>query len=148
MSPDVIFSIASTLILPGWLALILAPLFPVWSDRIATYLVPVLLSLAYTALIMVFFADADGDFSSLPNVMKLFTIPEVALAGWIHYLAFDLFVGAWEVRTARRIGMSHWLVLPCLPVTLMFGPAGFVLFLIIRLSVAAARRPSPTESMA
>ena len=60
--------------------------------------------------------------------MALFTMPEIALAGWIHYLAFDLFVGAWEVRTARREGIAFLLVLPCLALTFLFGPAGFLAF--------------------
>ena len=68
--------------------------------------------------------------------MALFTSPEIALAGWVHYLAFDLLVGAWEVRTARREAIPHLLVLPCLVLTFLFGPAGFLLFLGIR----AARR--------
>ena len=69
--------------------------------------IPALLSIAYAALILAFWAGAPGGFDSLPNVMALFTIPEIALAGWVHYLAFDLFVGAWEVRTARARGASR-----------------------------------------
>ena len=76
----------------------------------------------------------------------LFTSPEIALAGWIHYLAFDLFVGAWEVRTARREGIAFLLVLPCLALTFLFGPAGFLVFSMLRaaratqLNVAEAGR--------
>jgi len=108
--------------------------------------VPGALSLAYAGLILVFFSGAKGGFDTLDNVMLLFTQKEVALAGWIHFLAFDLFVGAWVVRTARRIGMSHWLVLPILPVTLMFGPAGYLLFLVLRGSLAVAR-PEKTATL-
>ena len=57
----------------------------------------------------------------------LFTSPHAVLAGWIHYLAFDLFVGAWEVRDARRHGLSHWMVVPCLALTLMLGPFGLLI---------------------
>ena len=76
--------------------------------------------------------------------MPLFTSPEIALAGWVHYLAFDLFVGAWEVRTARREAIPHLLVLPCLVLTFLFGPVGFLLFLGLRAarpSLPAPRRP-------
>ena len=64
------------------------------------------------------------------------------LAGWIHYLAFDLLVGAHIVRQGRVLGLSPWLVLPCLPLTFLFGPAGFLLFLSLRL----AARPSLTTA--
>ena len=54
------------------------------------------------------------------------------LAGWVHYLAFDLFVGSWEVEDARARGVSHWLVLPCLLCTFLAGPAGLGLYLLVR----------------
>ena len=71
--------------------------------------------------------------------MALFTMPEIALAGWIHYLAFDLLVGAWEVRTARREGIAFLLVLPCLALTFLFGPAGFLAFSALRAARLAQR---------
>lgn len=124
-----LFQVTAPIPLVGWAALVIAPLAPRWTDRIATLLVPGLLSVAYAGLIMAFWSTAEGGFDNLENVMLLFTKPEIAMAGWLHYLAFDLFVGAWIVRTARRRGISHWFVLPLLPVTLMFGPVGFILFL-------------------
>ena len=54
------------------------------------------------------------------------------LAGWTHYLAFDLFIGGWEVRDAQRRGIPHLLVVPALVLTFLFGPAGLLLYLAIR----------------
>jgi hypothetical protein len=62
----------------------------------------------------------------------LFQNRAMLLAGWVHYLAFDLFVGSWEVRDAQRIGIAHYLVVPCLVLTFLFGPAGWLLYLLIR----------------
>ena len=64
--------------------------------------------------------------------MKLFTNEWAVLAGWIHYLAFDLFVGSWEVRDSQERGVSHVLVIPCLFLTFMFGPIGFLAYTILR----------------
>ena len=64
--------------------------------------------------------------------MKLFTNEWATLAGWIHYLAFDLFVGAWEVKDAQEKNISHWFVIPCLILTFLFGPIGFLLYSILR----------------
>ena len=64
--------------------------------------------------------------------MALFTSPFAVLAGWVHYLAFELFVGAWEVRDARRRNVPHLLVVPCLALTLMLGPAGLMSYLMLR----------------
>jgi len=135
---DAVFGFANMLALAGWVALLASFRFPVWAERIAGVAVPLLLSIGYVGLILAFWTRAPGGFSSLPDVMALFTLPEIALAGWLHYLAFDLFVGAWEVRTARREGIAFLLVVPCLALTFLFGPAGFLLFSALRL----ARRPA------
>jgi hypothetical protein len=68
-------------------------------------------------------------------VSVLFRSPYALLAGWIHYLAFDLFTGAWEARDAAQAGISRWLVAPCLLLTFLFGPAGLALYLLLRLTV-------------
>jgi Domain of unknown function (DUF4281) len=54
--------------------------------------------------------------------------PWLLLAGWVHYLCFDLLVGCWEVRDAHGRGVPHLLVMPCLFLTFMFGPAGWLLY--------------------
>jgi hypothetical protein len=132
MTNDMLFQIASSLAVTGWLVLACSWLVPTWAERVAGLVVPVLLSIAYAGLVLAFWSRAPGGFGTLDEVMALFTSPEIALAGWIHYLAFDLFVGAWEVRTARREGIAFLLVLPCLALTFLFGPAGFLVFSMLR----------------
>jgi Domain of unknown function (DUF4281) len=61
-------------------------------------------------------------------VQLLFTSEWAALAGWVHYLAFDLLIGAWIARDVMSRGLSRWLLLPLLPLTFMFGPMGLVGF--------------------
>ncbi len=134
MPTDSLFQSANTLALIGWIVLALSPLSPRWSDRISGLAIPLVLSAGYTALILAFWSRAPGGFDSLPNVMQLFTFPEIALAGWVHYLAFDLLVGAGEARTARREGIPHLLLLPCLLTTFLFGPAGYLMFQALRAS--------------
>ena len=68
--------------------------------------------------------ESEGGFSSLAGVRTLFDNPWALLAGWTHYLAFDLFIGGWEVRDAQRRGIPHLLVVPALVLTFLFGPAG------------------------
>ncbi len=135
MNAETVFSIANLVALVGWLLLIFAPRWK-WTQKIVVSgAVSLLLSVAYLVLIVLFFGKAEGGFSSLADVMKLFTNPYAALAGWIHYLAFDLFVGSWEVRDAGKRGISHWFVMPCLVLTFLLGPIGFLLYHILRLVV-------------
>ena len=138
--PHALFQFSGPLAILGWLSLVLAPFAPRLTDAIASLVIPALLSVGYTALILVHWAGAPGGFDSLANVMALFTHPGVALAGWVHYLAFDLFVGAWITRTARAERIPHLLILPCLVLTFLFGPAGFLAFTALRASLAARAR--------
>jgi len=95
MDAHALFTFTGPIAILGWLALIAAPLRPALAQWVAGLVVPALFSVAYTALILVNWADAHGGFGSLADVMLLFTVPAVALAGWLHFLAFDLLVGAW-----------------------------------------------------
>lgn len=135
MSPDQLFQLSSPLALLGWIALLLSPLAPRVAQVVAAAAIPLLLSLAYAGLILAFWWEAPGGFGSLPEVQTLFTHPHIALAGWLHYLAFDLFIGAWEVRTARAEGIPHWAVIPCLILTFLFGPAGLLAFATLRFTL-------------
>ncbi|MEY1554694.1 ABA4-like family protein [Yoonia sp. R2331] len=96
--------------------------------------IPLVLSAGYVVLAVFFPSDEDGGFGNLEAVATLFSHPSAMLAGWIHFLAFDLLIGAWICRTARKDCVYYWLVAPCLPLTFLFGPAGFLAFSIIRTS--------------
>ncbi|MGF1651564.1 MAG: ABA4-like family protein [Hyphomicrobiaceae bacterium] len=132
MDADLAFQIANAVALWGWIALLASPLMPLWSDRIATYLIPALLSAAYAALVVLFFRGAEGGYFTLDDVMRLFARKEVVLAGWLHVLAFDLFVGAWIIRTARQDGIPFLRAALCLPLAFLFGPAGLLAYFGVR----------------
>ena len=131
MKADLLFRIANNIALLGWLILIFLPRWR-WAARlIGPVLIPALLSSLYAALVVAEF-DHGGGFSSLTSVALLFQNHFMLLAGWVHYLAFDIFVGSWEVRDSQRIGIAYYLVVPCLILTFLFGPAGWLLYFLIR----------------
>jgi hypothetical protein len=72
------------------------------------------------------------DFSTLAGVQQLLASPGGATVGWIHYLAFDLFVGLWVARNADKYGFARWVQIPILLFVLMLGPLGLVLYLLLR----------------
>jgi hypothetical protein len=135
LTPDLIFQIANPIALLGWLVLVGAIIFkkPFWRDSVAGQVWPVGLSIAYTALIVFFWAKAKGGFDTLANVQMLFTSPWAALAGWIHYLAFDLFVGAHISKRVMEEGLPRLTLVALLPLTFLFGPMGYFGFHIARL---------------
>ena len=132
MSPDKIFSLCSTIAMAGWIVLILLP-FWFHSDKFILGIIITLLSIVYAWLVFDSFQMEDiKKFGSLQGVMQLFDNPVVVTAGWVHYLAFDLLVGIFIKRNAIRHNISHWLLVPCLLLTFMFGPVGLLLYLVIR----------------
>ena len=132
MTPNQIFSIVNMVALAAWVLLAVLPRRRWAADVIAGVAVPALLAAVYIAIIATKWTESDGGFSSLPAVATLFGNPWLLLAGWTHYLAFDLLVGSWEVRDARGHRIPHLLVLPCLALTFLFGPAGWMLYMGLR----------------
>jgi Kef-type K+ transport system membrane component KefB len=144
MKAEVIFSAANVIAIVGWLLLAIGPGWGITRRIVLSGILPLFLSIAYLVLILLFFGRAEGGFGSLPDVMKLFTNEWAMLAGWIHYLAFDMFIGAWEVRDAQERGVSHILVIPCLVLTFLLGPIGLLLYHIIRYFAAKGEENAET----
>jgi membrane protein insertase Oxa1/YidC/SpoIIIJ len=132
MTPNHIFSIVNPIALLSWLLLIVLPRRRWVIEVVAGFAVPVLFAIVYTAIIATNFFGSAGGFSSLPDVALLFSNPWLLLAGWTHYLAFDLLVGTWEARDAGERGVPHLLLVPCLVLTFLFGPAGWLLYQVLR----------------
>jgi ABA DEFICIENT 4-like len=132
MSPQQVFSVANAVALVAWIMLAVLPGRP-WVTRIiTTKIVPSLLAVLYAAIVVSQFGRTRGGFSTLASVGMLFSNPWLLLAGWVHYLAFDLLVGSWELQDAREHGIPHGMVVPCLALTFLFGPAGWLLYTILR----------------
>jgi hypothetical protein len=134
-SAELLFSIAGAIVAPGWALLVFRPSWRWSTGVIPGIIVPVILGTLYTGLILTNFFGAEGGFGSLADVARLFENRYLLLAGWVHYLTFDLFIGAWEVRDARRLRINHLLVVPCLLLTFLLGPVGLLLYLGLRASL-------------
>ncbi|MBW2190572.1 MAG: DUF4281 domain-containing protein [Deltaproteobacteria bacterium] len=133
MPLETLFKAANYAVLPFWALLIVAPRWS-WTQRLAHGpVVLLLLTPVYAYMLFGYGSAPDGmAFSSLYGVMLGFSAPHIVVAGWIHYLIFDLFIGAWEARDAQRRGIPHLWVAPCLIVTLMIGPVGLLLYVLVR----------------
>lgn len=139
LSLDDAFTRAGQLAMLGWFALILLPRWRGISAALAGCIIPALLSLGYAVLIAVHWHDAKGGFSSLDSVAALFASKPLLLAGWVHYLAFDLFLGNWMLRRSQAEAIPHWLMLPVLLATFLFGPLGYLTYLLIEACFRLAR---------
>ncbi len=136
MTHDAVYSLLNLFPLPFWLLLALAPRWRWTQALVHSALVPLLLGSFY--LVYLSYAlfggggPEGGGFGSLEGLMTLFQYKPAMIAGWAHYLVFDLFVGAWIVRDAQRRRISHALIVPILFFTLMAGPFGLLLYMLLR----------------
>jgi len=132
MNPDQVFGICNVIALSGWLVLIF---LPGWfsSDKFIVGVIITLLAIVYTSIIINHFSIRNvNNFSTVNGVSELFKNPYLLVAGWVHYLAFDLLAGVFMKKNAIIHGVSHWVLIPCLLLTFMLGPAGLLLYLLIR----------------
>ena len=120
-------------VVPLWLLLVFAPRAEVTRLVVHSVAPALMLGACYAAIL---FSDRagspDGSFFTLDGIAAIFTSRQTVAAAWIHYLVFDLFVGAWEVRDAERVGIPHWAVVPCLVATLLVGPVGLLAYALMR----------------
>ena len=131
MTAEQLFSVLNLMTMAAWLLLLLLPRVR-WTSTVVPVVLPSLLAVIYVVLVASTLTWSEGGFSSLAGVKALFSNPWMLLAGWTHYLAFDLFVGGWEVRDAQRRGIPHLLITPVLVLTFLLGPAGLLFYLAIR----------------
>ena len=141
MSPlSRIFQIANRITLIAWIALLISLFVDDYRSQIHTVLFSaVIFALCALYSYLMFFGKSldkpgeapRGNFTSLKGVMSLFKSPRAVLAGWIHYLAFDLLVGILISQHALQHGISAFILIPVLLLTLMLAPAGLMVYFLL-----------------
>jgi hypothetical protein len=132
MTAEQVFSVANLIAIAGWLILVVAARVRWVPSLVTGAILPLLFAVLYTFLIAAYWGKSTGGFGTLAEVHALFSNDWLLLAGWVHYLAFDLFIGSWQVRDAQKHKISHLLVIPGLILTFMFGPIGLLYYCILR----------------
>lgn len=130
---DLAFTIANLSVIPFWALLIFLPGARITRRIGQDGTIIIALGALYTGLMIWVMADGPPiSFASLADLSAGFADPRAMLLGWVHYLAFDLFVGMWIARDARRFQIPHLAVAVCLVFTFMAGPIGAMAYLIMR----------------
>jgi hypothetical protein len=141
---DFIFRLSNVLVLPYWALVILLPRWR-WTARIMrSPFVSGAPAVLYAALVLPRLGSIWPVVSrpTLSGIAALLGSPAGATIAWVHFLAFDLFVGRWIYLDSQERRISAWLVAPVLFLTLMLGPAGFLLYLAVRSAVATSPVPA------
>lgn len=133
MTASEVFSLVNFIAMPMWLLMILLPNWKATRFLVDYKLIPLILSLIYAFYIVLAMQSGPAmDFGSMESVMNLFTYENALLAGWVHYLAFDLLVGMWMLEQNRSLKIHQLIIAPCLFATFMLGPVGFLLFMLVK----------------
>jgi ABA DEFICIENT 4-like len=144
-----IYDLSRFIVIPGWLLLAASLIRRDWGPKlwpITQFVCPALLCILY--LLMVwdgrhgFDANGIGTFFSLEGVGCLYRNPSALNAGWLHFLALDLFAATWIVREGLERGLPRWLLFLLLPLIMMLAPAGLLLYIILRFAI----RPKPAAA--
>lgn len=140
MTPETAFQYANLLVLSQWLLMVVAPRWRVTQVLTRMLPIPMILAVMYLYYLLNVPPSANGPafdwraFSTLSGVQSLFTgQKEAVLAGWIHYLAFDLVAGSYVLRDGQERGIAHGWLIPCVLLCFMLGPSGLLLYGLVRL---------------
>lgn len=134
MTAAEVFSLVNLIAMPMWILMIMLPKWRLTRFLVDYKLIPLVLSLVYAWYIALTIQSGPAmDFGSLEAVMNLFTAENALLAGWVHYLAFDLLVGMWMIEQNKTLGIHPLIMAPCLIGTFMLGPVGFLVFMAVRM---------------
>jgi hypothetical protein len=150
LAPETVFAAANGVAMLAWIALAASPPSARWTRRtwlVTGRLLPLAFALVYVWMLAAHWPSGGG-FGSLAEVRTLFDAPGALAAGWIHYLAFDLFVGTWIARRAADLGLPHLAVVPALVLTFLFGPAGLLAFFVLRAVLRPASLRTATSGAA
>jgi hypothetical protein len=123
------FQLMNVSVLPIWAAWIAAPRSRVAARLAANAGIPLLLCALYAGLLGVLLLRGGSGGLDFEGLRAGLASPLGFLAGWAHWLAFDLFVGAWVVRESRRLSVEPR---PYLVLVLLAGPLGLGAFLVRR----------------
>jgi Domain of unknown function (DUF4281) len=131
---ETLFNLSALIVLPFWGLMIFLPHWRVTKRVMSSPLVCAIPAIFYAALVIPRFAEIWQAVSraELSGIAGLLGSPVGATIGWLHFLAFDLFVGRWIYLDSRARGITAWVIAPVLFLTLMLGPCGFLLYLIVR----------------
>ena len=135
MSAEMMFTLVNAFVLPFWILLLVAPFARVTRWLVHSGLVPVVLGVVYTAFIVISMLGDPPEgagMQSLSGLQAAFSDERALIGAWVHYLVFDLFVGAWIIRDAKRAGIPHLAVVVPAILTFVLGPLGLLLYMLLR----------------
>ena len=135
MTYKIIFNIYNTGILIFWLFLLVFPKSKVTQKMTDFPWIPLVIAFGYIYFLGTSDSIFSVDFSTLSGLTEMFQYsnPRGVAAGWLHYLAFDFWVGCWILRDSQKKGVKHAFIIFPMFFTFMLGPVGVIIYTLVLL---------------
>jgi len=145
---DTGFSIANNIALIGWAGLILFPSVHWITNIVARWVIPFGLAAFYATLLVMYWGTVpDGaDLGTINGIQTFFSVDGLMLAGWMHFIAWDLFAASWILEDSRKVGIHHLLVVPCLVLAYLLGPNALLIYAPMRLIFVQVKKHQTTTA--
>ena len=134
MTPSTLFTLMNILSAAGWILILVISRFWKGADTFLVCIVVAILAAAYSYFNFAHIGEAGGiaGFSTFEGVTKIFSNPWLIDAAWAHIVGIDLVLGMLIKNNAAKHGIAYGVVVIVLLVTIVFGPLGLLLYLLIR----------------
>ena len=129
-------------VLPFWLMLILIPNYKITKIFTNSIILPLIIASAYvyvfyqTILLDEPISDIFEIYLSLENLYILFSSESFLLVFWLHFIALNLFLGSWVSINGVKYNIPRGLMFIPLIIIYFIGPAGLILYWMIRIFYA------------
>ena len=135
MTYEIIFNIYNTGILIFWLFLLVFPKSKLTQKMTDFPWIPLVIAFGYIYFLGTSDSIFSVDFSTLSGLTEMFqnSNPRGVAAGWLHYLAFDFWVGCWILRDSQKKGVKHAFIIFPMFFTFMLGPVGVIIYTLVLL---------------
>jgi hypothetical protein len=151
VNDELILKVLNVPVLLGWLSMVLAPRSRPTRWLLESDVLPLVIGVLYLVKVAPHLPGLLTQFDTLEHIAGALQLPGLGLAGWIHYLAFDFLVGRVMLADSQRRGIAHGWMVPCLLLTFLLGPSGYLAYALVRLvsrrfTPAVAPLPAPTAA--
>ena len=133
MNYEIIFNIYNTGILIFWFFLLVFPKSKLTQKMTDFPWIPLVIAFGYIYFLGTSDSIFSVDFSTLSGLTEMFqnSNPRGVAAGWLHYLAFDFWVGCWILRDSQKKGIKHAFIIFPMLFTFMLGPVGVIIYTLV-----------------
>ena len=129
-------------VLPFWFVLMFFPQSNICKYLVTSIFPYLVFGLVYIYLLFLFY-KTDYNFLNnfnlylgLNELKNLFEDNSFLIAFWLHFLAINLFCGAWIVKDSQKFIISKIIVFFPLIITYFIGPIGLFVYWVIRIFFA------------